>query len=162
DQIEAVARAVEPAGALPSGAHHNVAARTDHGSDALGLHIGPVGDANLALLDRNSVQPFAAMLVGQFKELEAFGGKIKSTVDAPQQRRRIGDLPGAQKGLGPARAALDRFSPAQAIEDQLPVLASERCVIHPMVESQPIPPCKPYVSADGLSPGRQFWMLLFL
>src|SRR5260370_8791716 len=97
NQIERVAVAVEPAGALPSRPHQHIGPGLDHRGDALGLHVGPVGDANLALLDRYPVQPLAAMLVSQRKEPEAFGGKLKTAVDAPQSVL----LPGRQTGPRP-------------------------------------------------------------
>jgi hypothetical protein len=89
DQIEPLAGNVQPGGAFPTGPHQHLAPRGEHRGDASRLQVGPVGDADLALLDRYPVEPLATVLVGDFEEPEAFRGQLKTAVDAVASIRRI-------------------------------------------------------------------------
>ena len=79
-------------------AHHDIAARRQHRGDAFGLHVGAIGNADFARLDRDPVEPLAASLLSHFKESEALGGQIKGTVDAPYPVAPPGGGPGLRHG----------------------------------------------------------------
>jgi hypothetical protein len=93
EKIDRVPVAVEPASVSPSRAHDEVSALVKHAGDALRLQIGTIGEANLALDDGDPIKPLAPVLVGQFKEAEAFARKVERAVDAPELVALLGQPP---------------------------------------------------------------------
>src|SRR5262245_1304092 len=84
NKINRLPFSIEPARALPGSAHEDIGAGLKYDSDAIGLQIGTVSDADLALDDRDPVERLALLLIGQLEMAKAFVWKIESTMNAPQ------------------------------------------------------------------------------
>src|SRR5262245_35647382 len=84
NKINRLPFSIEPARALPGSAHEDIGAGLKYDSDAIGLQIGTVSDADLALDDRDPIERLALLLIGQLEMAKSFVWKIESTMNAPQ------------------------------------------------------------------------------
>ena len=83
EQIKRLAVPLLPAGVLPGGPHHDIAAVRQHIGNAVRLQVDTVAEADLAP-HHGDTSLLAAMLVGQHELPEPLAGQIECTVDTPQ------------------------------------------------------------------------------
>jgi len=68
----------------------------EHDCDAVGLHGGAIGDADLAFDHRDAIERLAPVLIGELEMTEALARKIEGAVNAPH----LGALLGRPSRLG--------------------------------------------------------------
>lgn len=84
DEIDRIAIAVKPARAFPAGADQHISPLLNHDGDAFGLQIAAIGDADLALGDRDPIQRLALFLIGWLEMAKALVREVEGAVNAPQ------------------------------------------------------------------------------
>jgi hypothetical protein len=67
-----------------AGADQHVGALLKHDGDAVGLHVGAIGDADLAFDHRDPIERFTPALIGELEMTEALAREIEGAVNAPQ------------------------------------------------------------------------------
>ena len=84
EKIDWSAFGVEPTGVSPAGADQHVGVLLEHVSDAVGLQIAAIADADLAFDHRDPIERLAPMLIGQLEMAKALARKVEGAVNAPQ------------------------------------------------------------------------------
>src|SRR5262245_40586372 len=84
DEVDWLAILVAPACPFPSAAYQHVSAVLKDAGNAVGLQIGPIGNADLAFDDRDAIKRLPFLFICQFKVTEVLARQVEGAVNPPQ------------------------------------------------------------------------------
>src|SRR6266540_3620358 len=90
NKIKRITLGIEPARALPASTDEEVSPGVEDDCHAIGLQIGTIANADLALDHRYPVERLARLLIGQLEIVKAFARKIERAMNAPQLALLLG------------------------------------------------------------------------
>src|SRR5215475_10692057 len=92
DEVDWLAILVAPACPFPSAAYQHVSAVLKDAGNAVGLQIGPIGNADLAFDDRDAIKRLPFLFICQFKVTEVLARQVEGAVNPPQVAFPLGFL----------------------------------------------------------------------
>src|SRR6266540_165178 len=123
NKIKRITLGIEPARALPASTDEEVSPGVEDDCHAIGLQIGTIANADLALDHRYPVERLARLLIGQLEIVKAFARKIERAMNAPQPSTILAPM----RPRGDALLSLIQLTPMPRLMVRPPERRQCRC-----------------------------------